>query len=354
MLINSTRASCPSSPPWRLSTPLPRLAATGEAPATKGTPRTLEGLNPLTRKSCSLAGKKRKTTAPSPPCSDSPMAPAARSRVTPTVGRGQRPQFNLFPSGVLFLYSDIRYSGSNFEMNLVVTHWELELNKRYRNLFIEELSWDCVANQISVIQLWGITMKVTFKTVPKSAAKSCTEHYGTALERSPSSVLARCLNVQRAQCNKVTKTHEDQRLWVLKPHCVTLKIRALALLCLPAFYSWQQKCTSLQLFRILWLFQQVVTLLMTMMKTVTVLKCFDQICSLLYSYHPCLSFFSTCLFCLFLGQTGVACVQTYYLETLPRTLGQTLQHCKEGCDRIVKLSVGQVDQSWSVLCLKIK
>lgn len=118
MLINSTRASCQSSPPWRLSTPRPRLAATGEARATNGTPRTLEGLNPLTRKPCSHAGKERQTTAPSPPSSDSPMAPATRSRDTPTMGRGQRPQSNLFLSGVfLFLYSDIRYSDTHLELS---------------------------------------------------------------------------------------------------------------------------------------------------------------------------------------------------------------------------------------------
>ncbi len=118
MLINSTRASCQSSPPWRLSTPRLRLAATGEARATNGTPRTLEGLNPVTRKSCTHAGKERQTTAPSPPSSDSPMVPASRSRDTPPMGRGQRPQSNLFlPDVFLFLYSDIRYSGTCLELN---------------------------------------------------------------------------------------------------------------------------------------------------------------------------------------------------------------------------------------------
>lgn len=89
---NSTRATCQSSPPWRLSTLRPGQAATGEARAPRG---TLEGLNPLERKPCSHAGRHSQTTAPSPLYSDSPMA----TRSTPTAGwRGQRPQSNLFAS----------------------------------------------------------------------------------------------------------------------------------------------------------------------------------------------------------------------------------------------------------------
>jgi len=100
-LINSTRASCQSSPPWRPSTPRPRPAGPGEARAAKGTPRTLEGLHPFTRNSCSRAGEERQTTAPSPPSSDSPTAPATRRRGAPTAGRGRGPQSSLF----LFFFS---------------------------------------------------------------------------------------------------------------------------------------------------------------------------------------------------------------------------------------------------------
>lgn len=93
MQINSTRASCLSSPPWLPSTLRLRVAATGEARKTKG---TLEGLNPLPRKSCSHAGKKRQTTAPSPPSSGLLIAPAIQGRGTITAGPGLRPQSNLF------------------------------------------------------------------------------------------------------------------------------------------------------------------------------------------------------------------------------------------------------------------
>lgn len=48
--------------------------------------------------------------------------------------------------------------------------------------------------------------------------------------------------------------------------------------------------------------------------------CFFSL-SVLYFCRFSLSFLSVHLFCLFAGITGVACTQTYYLETLRRTLG---------------------------------
>lgn len=120
MLINSTRAICLSSPPWRLSTPRLRLATTGEARAPKGTPQTLEGLKPLPRKSCSHAGKKRQTTAPSLPCSDLLMAPATQSREAATMGQGQRPQSDLscWHFSFLMIWYHIHGSQQNCNSNL--------------------------------------------------------------------------------------------------------------------------------------------------------------------------------------------------------------------------------------------
>lgn len=82
--------------------PHPRLAATGEARETRGTHSTLEGLNPLTRKLCSHAGKKRQTTTPSPPSYDSQTAHVTQNEDTPMVEQVPRPQSNLFLSGVFF------------------------------------------------------------------------------------------------------------------------------------------------------------------------------------------------------------------------------------------------------------
>lgn len=95
MLTNSTRATCLSSLPWRLSTPCPRPATSGEAQSTKGTRRILTGLKALKRKPCSRAGREPQTTAPSPPCSDLQTAPPAQSGDTPTTGQGTRPPFDL-------------------------------------------------------------------------------------------------------------------------------------------------------------------------------------------------------------------------------------------------------------------
>lgn len=117
MQINSTRASCLSSPPWLPSTLRLRVAATGEAQKTKG---TLEGLNPLPRKSCSHAGKKHQTTAPSPPSSGLLIAPAIQGRGTITAGPGLRPQSNLFLFLRVFLkkilYSNIRNNVIHMEL----------------------------------------------------------------------------------------------------------------------------------------------------------------------------------------------------------------------------------------------
>lgn len=145
MLINSTRAICLSSLPWRLSTPRLRLATTGEARAPKGTPQTPEGLKPLPRKSCSHAGKKRQTTAPSLPCSDLLMAPATQSREAPTMGQGQRPQSNLFCWYLSFrmIWYHIRWSQQRCNSNLSVQmltrslqSWREKLHKGNWNSFI--------------------------------------------------------------------------------------------------------------------------------------------------------------------------------------------------------------------------
>lgn len=224
MLINSTRASCPSSPPWHLSTPPPRLAASSEAPATQGTPRTLAGLNSLTRKSCSRAGKERQTTAPSPHSSDSPMAPASQSRDAPTAGRGQRPQSNLFPSGVfLFLYHDIRYQWHQF--GVIIRRHATETH-----LFML-LSWDYVANSTPVIHLWGITIKVTFTTVPKSAAKHGTKYYGK-LWKGP-----RVADATRKGLSVLMPPRTSSTVLCRTENTCTCPLH------LPAFDSWQLKCT---------------------------------------------------------------------------------------------------------------
>lgn len=99
---NYTRASSPSSPPWRPSTPRPGKAASSEARPTIGASPTPTGLHPSPRKPCSRAGRERLTTAPSPHCSGSLTAPAAPSRDTPTTGRGRRHPFNLFYTYIFF------------------------------------------------------------------------------------------------------------------------------------------------------------------------------------------------------------------------------------------------------------
>lgn len=95
MLINSIRATCLSSLPWRPFTPCPRPVTSGEAQSTKGMRRILTGLEALKRKPCSHTGREPQTTAPSRPCSDLQTAPPAQSRDTPTMGQGLRPQFDL-------------------------------------------------------------------------------------------------------------------------------------------------------------------------------------------------------------------------------------------------------------------
>lgn len=96
MLINSTKATCLSSRPWRRSTPCPSPATSGEAQPTNATRQILTGLKAFKRKPCSHAGREHQTTAPSAPCSDLSTAPNAQSWGTPTMGQGLRPQSDFF------------------------------------------------------------------------------------------------------------------------------------------------------------------------------------------------------------------------------------------------------------------
>ena len=187
MLINSIRDTSQSSPPWRPSTPHPRLAATGEARETKGALRTLEGLNPLTRNSCSHAGKESQTTAPSPHCSGSQMAPATSFRDTATEGRGLRPQSNLFLFSTFFKswISDIGYTWNSPKKKVTKCYWA-------------GVKWWTVLRVASIIRLWAITVNVTFITPQPSVAQSTMGRLWRGLHpRGPH-------DVQRAQRPDVT------------------------------------------------------------------------------------------------------------------------------------------------------
>lgn len=99
-LTNSTRASCPSSPPWRPCMRHPRPVTSGGAPPTTTTTTTEAarintGLNPSPRKPCSRAGSECRTTALSPRCCDSPTATAASRVDTPAMGRGRKHPYDL-------------------------------------------------------------------------------------------------------------------------------------------------------------------------------------------------------------------------------------------------------------------
>lgn len=71
----------------------------------------------------------------------------------------------------------------------------------------------------------------------------------------------------------------------------------------------------------------VMMMIMRTMKTVTVLKPAQAFSDQTFSCPQSLPslhlsvLLSLCLFCLFVGLTGVACVQTYCPEILRRTLG---------------------------------
>lgn len=156
-------------------------------------------------------------------------------------------------------------------------------------------------------------MKVTFTTVPKSAAKYGMSTMGRLWKELHLQGLARRRDMQRAQRVEVTKTNKQTR--ELRFLFVSLKICALALyVCLP---SRQLKCTLSQLLRIHTTFYETVMLIIVMWSRGCCFCCYRCCCCCCWRWKAAgpsltkrflffhlttpffLSFPSACLLCLF-------------------------------------------------------
>lgn len=156
-------------------------------------------------------------------------------------------------------------------------------------------------------------MKVTFTTVPKSAAKYGMSTMGRLWKELHLQGLARRRDMQRAQRVEVTKTNKQTR--ELRFLFVSLKICALALyVCLP---SWQLKCTLSQLLRIHMTFYETVMFMIIVMWSRGCCFCCYRCCCCCWQWKAAgpsltkrflffhlttpffLSFLSACLLCLF-------------------------------------------------------
>lgn len=157
-------------------------------------------------------------------------------------------------------------------------------------------------------------MKVTFTTVPKSAAKYGMSTMGRLWKELHLQGLARRRDMQRAQRVEVTKTNKQTR--ELRFLFVSLKICALALyVCLP---SWQLKCTLSQLLRIhMTFYETVMFMIIVMWSRGCCFCCYRCCCCCCWRWKAAgpsltkrflffhlttpffLSFLSACLLCLF-------------------------------------------------------